>query len=277
MKRIACAAALSVVAGAWAAGCGAPPPPAGTPVPAAAAATANWTDAYRQAAGAPAVAALKTFRFTGIVINPADSANRRIEVDASAPALFRQAESPMDPAGRPQVLRVGYDGAEGWWSGNTMLGGDGLSPDPDTRRRAIRTAARQNYVNVVAGAMPLWLIDAGLTLTVVGEIQDGEDRGALAIEITAGTDRLGRLIIDPATHLPRRLVVPYHRHIRPNGGEYTLSYQDYRPVDGLLLPHGITRRDPEQGRADIVWTVRAWQVNPPLPDETFRPPARVAR
>lgn len=242
--------------------------------PAPAAEEDSVWDRYRSAMG-PALAQVRGLRATGVVVDAAERTNRRLQIEAEAPARYRQRET-SDRTGGPGIRQlIGFNGTIGWRAGNTQLGGDGLSPDAAVRERVITAASRQNYVNFIAGVVPVWLQEAGLTLTVVGTIPDGEDRGAVAINITHEGTELGRLVFDPKTHLPRRLVVPFMRSIRPEGGEYRLAFSDHRDAgQGVRLPHLISR---EQNGATVQWIISAYQLNPGLPAGTFEPPPPRAR
>ena len=78
-------------------------------------------------------------------------------------------------------------------------------------------------------------------------------------------DRAGEL-------LPTRLVVPYHRHIRPQGGEYEIRYSDYREVNGVKLPYRIVRRSlATENAPDVQWTASSYQVNLTFDAKTFEP------
>jgi len=255
--------------------------PGAAPAPATGEASSEWLALYRAAAGGEAVGTVRTLRMAGVMIDPSDRANRRIVVEAEYPAKYRQTEGPLGTSGRRHRTLIGFNGSEGWWAGDTRLGGDGLSKDPDVRQRAINDAARQNQVNFIAGVLPAWLPEGGVTFATIGDVTDGPDRGLLAIAVTHGDTPLGRLLIDQTTHLPSKLIVPYQRHIRPDGGEYEIRYWDYRPVAGVLLPHRIARRQigsdgssgsDGSGRSpDVQWSVSAYQVNVTLEGKTFEP------
>lgn len=254
--------------------CGAPPSsssPSASPPPSTSAADGHavW-EQYRAAAGGAALAAVRGFRATGMVVNPTDRVNRRLLIDAEAPSRYRQRETSERRNGRGVRLLSGYNGTVGWRAGNTQLAGDGLSLDPAVRDRAITAASRQNYINFMAGVIPTWLQEAGLTLTPIGTIPDGEDRGAFAVTIIHDGTDLGRLVFDDKTHLPRRLVVSYLRSIRPEGGEYRVSFSDYRDAgQGVRLPYLISR---EQGGMTVQWIISAYQLNPAFSAGTFEPP-----
>jgi hypothetical protein len=246
------------------AACSAPPPPAAAP------SSSLWDD-YRRAAGT-ALAQVRGLRATGIAVDPTDGANRRLLIEAEAPARYRQRETSEGEGGPGIRQLVGYNGTVGWRAGNTHLAGDGLSADPAVRDRAITAVSRQNYVNFTAGVIPVWLQEAGLTLTTIGTIPDGEDRGAIAVSITQDGADLGRLVFDAQTHLPRRLIVSYLRSVRPEGGEYRIAFSDHRDAgQGVQLPYRISR---EQGGITVQWIISAYQLNPGFPAETFEPPSR---
>jgi hypothetical protein len=264
----------------WLVGCGTPAPASNQAPQPPADTTGGVLAAYRQAAGGAALDAITSLRATGISIDPALGGNRRLVIEVAKPTRYRHRESPLEGTAGPRVRTlVGYDGTLGWRSGNTILAGDGLSPDLDVRQAAITAAARQNYLNTLAGMLPLWLLDNGITLTPIGPMQDGEDRGALVFTLHDADTLIGRLLLDADTHLPRRLVVAYQRHIRPDGGEYAITFHDYKPVSGgALLPHRVTR---EQAAAtttspptSVQWVIRTYEINPALAEEIFAPPAR---
>lgn len=248
-----------------AAACGAPPQPA----PPAVEVAPVW-ERYRAAAGGEALRQVRGLRVTGVSVDPNDRANRRLLIDAEAPARFRLRETSEAPAARGLRQLVGYNGTVGWRAGNTLLGGDGLSEDPATRDRAITAAGRQNYINFIAGVMPIWLQEAGLTLTTIGTLPDGPDRGATAVTVAQDGAELGRLVFDQRTGLPKRLIVPYLRSIRSEGGEYTVSFDDYRDAgQGVRLPYRLSR---DQGGTTVQWIIRAYQINPGFPAGTFDAP-----
>ncbi len=212
-------------------------------------------------------------RATGLLVSPGERSNRRLVIQAERPNRFRLFEGPISPENRGILSVVVYDGTTGWRLGNTVLGGDGLSEDPETRERANTAAARQNYINTLAGLLPVWLSgEGGVTFTALGAIADGPDRGAPALALTADGAPAGRLIFDPDTHLPRRLIVPYQVHIRPEGGEYTMTYSDYREVEGVRLPFRVAREGPSDQTTR--WNFSAYVLNPTFEAGTFSRPTR---
>jgi hypothetical protein len=241
---------------------------AGTPASSEATTTDGPLAGYISAAGGTAVTEVRTLRAIGVSFDPEDRGNRRLTVEAGHPSRYRQREGTIATSGARHRTLIGFDGTTGWWAGNTFLGGDGLSRDPDVRAQAITRAARQNFINFVAGAMPWWLPDAGVTVSSLGAISDGPNRGAAALDLAIDGTPVGRLLLDAETHLPRQLTVAYLTDIRPEGGEYVVSYHDYKDAGGgVLLPYRITRSTSAGG--EVQWLVSAYTLNPALPADTF--------
>ena len=265
---------ILIAVGAALSGCGPAPDTTG---PASAAPDDVW-GRYERAAGGDALRNVRGIRATGISVDPSIQGNRRLTLELAAPAGYRQRELPHPTDGAPLRTLIGYNGTVGWWAGNTMLAGDGLSTDPAVRQAALTAAGRQNFINNAAGIVPLWPQDAGIEVTPVGVVQDGPDRGSWAVSLKAGGEPVGRLIFDATTHFPRRLVVPYHRHIRSAGGEYSMVYADYKDAgDGVMLPYRISREAPADTPSDITvtnWILSAYQINPVFGPNTFDPPGR---
>lgn len=229
--------------------------------------------AYQRAAGGAAVARVQGLRATGITYTDADRSNQRLVIQAATAGRFRLYESPVDGAGRQTVTMIGLDGANGWRAGNTVLAGDAQSGDPAVRERAITRAARQNYINAVSGMLPLLLrTDGRITLALAPPAADGPDRGAPVIAISSADGPAGRLVFDPGTSLPAKLIAPYQRDIRKQGGEYTLTFSDFRAVDGVKVPFRVTRSSDTGQKTH--WSFRAYVVNPDFAPGTFTQPRR---
>lgn len=258
-------------------GCGSPPD-SGDNTPATAADSHAIWERYERAAGGDALRKVQGIRAMGISVDPSIQGNRRLTLELAQPANYRQRELPHPTQGEPVRTLIGYNGTVGWWAGNTMLAGDGVSDDPAVRQTAITAAARQNFINNTAGILPSWLEGAGITIAPIGIVQDGPDRGSWALALTAGGEPVGRLIFDATTHLPRRLVVPYQRHIRREGGEYSMVYADYKDAgDGVMLPYRISREAPSATASGMIvtnWILSAYQINPAFAANTFDPPGR---
>lgn len=229
--------------------------------------------AYQRAAGGDRVNLVQRLRATGVSFTEGDLSNRRLVLQAAPPGRFRQYEAPIDERSPQAVTGIGLDGAVGWRMGTTQLAGDGLSADPAVRERAFTLAARQNYINALAGMLPVLLrTDPAITMTSLPPATEGADRGAPAIAIATADGPAGRLIFDPVTSLPAKFIAPYQRHIRAQGGEYTLVFSDFRAVDGVKLPFRITRSS--DGGRTTQWSFSAFVINPNFAPGTFAPPPR---
>ncbi len=267
---------VAALAGVIACGGATDPAGAGAPAPVPGQgdhALATTLAAYRRAAGGDRVDLVRRLRATGVSFTQGDQSNRRLVLQAAPPGQFRQYEAPIDERSPQAITGIGLNGAVGWRMGTTQLAGDGLSADPAVRERAFTLAARQNYINALAGMLPLLLrTDPAVTMTPLPPATEGADRGAPAIAIATADGPAGRLIFDPVTSLPAKFIAPYQRHIRAQGGEYTLVFSDFRAVDGVTLPFRITRSS-DAGR-ETQWSFSAFVINPTFAPGTFAPPSR---
>ncbi|MEI6245328.1 MAG: hypothetical protein WCQ64_09800 [Acidobacteriota bacterium] len=278
------------VCGATVSACGRPAPPPGaatpttatppslaptadsaatTPTAAAIASGRAVIDRLRTAGGGPALAALKSFEATGTSQMTGMKVVRRLKISAMFPQFYRQEES-MPAAVKGPVFNttIGLEGDIGWLTG-AILGGDAQSKNIETSRRIFARAARQAMAGLIAGVSAPWLVDTGkYTVTDGGVINAGPDRGALILIMDGPDGRVGRLLIDPDTHLPRRLIQPP----QPGGGgtaaiaDIVFTYSDYQPQAGLQLPHTIIR---ENGRTRTAWSITQYTLNPKLTPRQF--------
>jgi hypothetical protein len=194
---------------------------------------------------------------------------RGLNILALFPHFYRQEEAPQPGAkGRVLHITMGLQGDVAWMNG-AVLAGEGRSPNREVAQRAYTRAARQAMAGFLVGVNAPWLIDTGkYTVTDEGTIETGTDRGTLAVLIDGPDGRVGRILIDPGTHLPRRLIEPP----QPWGGgiaavaDIVFTYSDYQPQAGLQLPHTIVR---ENGRNRTVWSIRQYTLNPPLSPRRF--------
>lgn len=226
-------------------------------------------DRMREAGGGPTLTALRSFEATGTSTMTGMKVARNLKVQALFPLFFRQAEStPAGLKGPTFNTTIGLQRDLGWLTG-ALIGGDGQSKDLEVSRRTYARAARQAMAGFVAGISAPWLADTGAyTITDGGRIDAGTDRGALVLIFDGPDGRVGRLLIDPDTRLPRRLIQPP----QPGSGgtaavaDIVFTYSDYQPQGGLQLPHTIVR---ENGRNRTVWSITQFVVNPRLTARQF--------
>ena len=240
-----------------------------TPTAAAIASGRAIIERVRAAGGGPALTALRSVEATGTSRMTAVRAVRQLRIMALFPQFYRQEEAPQrGTIGRPLHVTMGFQGEWGWMTG-ARLGGDGRSPNRAVAERAYTRAVRQAMAGFLAGVNAPWLVDTGkYTVTDAGTVEAGADRGALAVLIDGPDGRVGRILIDPGTHLPRRFIEPP----QPGGGgaaavaDIVFTYSDYTPQAGLQLPHTIVR---ENGRNRTVWSITQYTLNPRLPPRLF--------
>ncbi len=103
----------------------------------------------------------------------------------------------------------------------------------------------------------------------VGEVEAPRGRSDV-VDLTAPHGLACRLFVDQASHLPLMLT---DAGLRPPvlSGEpaqtLTLFLSDYREVDGIRLPHALSRA--VNGALVEEWRIDRWRVNPPLEATSF--------
>lgn len=247
---------------------------AATPTAAAVARGRELIEQLRAAAGGAALTGMRSLEITGTSLMPSVRPPRRLSVIARFPTAFRMEESSTGATKAPGPrLAMGLSGDRAWMAG-AILGGDGQSKDAAVAQRAYARAVRQTMAGLLAGINAPWLMDTGrYSATDGGVIDSGEDQGALQVILDGPDGRVGRLIIDPKSHLPRRLIEPP----QPSGGgpaalsDIVYSYSDFQIQRGVAIPKTITRQN---ASVTTTWTLDKVVLNPPIPASRFTPRGR---
>lgn len=176
-------------------------------------------------------------------------------------------------AARPDRVRLETGG-----SGRTLVQvSDGRNPPwefdtgtwPPRYRRMdaatakIFTADAEFDDPLVAGAA------RGFTFDYGGEVDDeGEKR--LRVLVTRKLVQTYALLVDPDSYLIAARV-EQRTSVGGRTIEIVTRYEDYRPVNGVLLPHRVTVT--ADGRAVQETRIEQIEANPELPQDTFAEPA----
>jgi hypothetical protein len=146
--------------------------------------------------------------------------------------------------------------------------------------------------------MPTSAVLSGLTFTHVAEAE-APNGVADVIDVTGPDNFRARLFVDQAEHRPlmlsymmrqprmRQMTPPpqfkndeerraYFEEQRkkfeaeppPPLVEANVFYSDYKKVDGVMLPHKITRQ--VEGKVQEEWTIEKYKLNVPLKAEQFQ-------
>lgn len=215
----------------------------------------------RTAAGGAKLTALRSFEATGSSTMSIVAGTRALSVRALYPGFYRQEEIPSTK-GRFAVA-LGIAEGMGWMIG-AQINGDAASKDAAAVQATYNRAASQAMAGFLAGVNAPWLVDSGQFVPIgSGKVDGGDDRNLDIVRLEGPFGRAGRLLIDPVTNLPRRFIEPP----QPGTGgeasrnELNFAYTDFRLVDGVMLPHMITRR---VGRIETRWSIAAYTLNPKL-------------
>lgn len=216
----------------------------------------------RAAAGGPKLTALRSFAATGTSTMSAMPGIRTFSARALYPGFYRQEEIPTAKGGLGVVIGI-EDSGIGWMLG-ARIGGGSRENSGKILQETYNRSASQAMTALLAGVNAPWLLDSGKFVAVASPaLSGGEDRSPIIVTLEGPHGRAGRLLIDPATHLPIRFIEPPQPGTAGEAGRNELDfvYNDYRRVDGVMLPHTIVRH---VGRIQTTWAIAQYTINPKL-------------
>ena len=219
-----------------------------------------------------------------------------LEVLLETPDKLRRNESIGMPGGGTMIRTEVLNGTETWddssqrggMGGHVMImrGPGGREMTEEQMKEMRRRSRRADLTRYMLG----WLLttDAAVTYAGVAEAPDGK---ADVLQVNPAEGPAMRLFIDQATRMPLMLTWqgPQPRIMvrRPGGAPanpddvarqgasegplpeatFELRLDDYRKVDGILLPHHISRG--VSGSVNEEWTVKSYKVNASFKNDTF--------
>ena len=217
-----------------------------------------------------------------------------VELLIELPDRMRREETIATPAGGSLVRTEVLNGTE-TWEDNSQRGGMGghmsmVFRGPGGREmseeeiRAMRLRMRRADL---ARYVFAWLLAVGAPATHVGTAE-APDGTAEVVEVKPPEGAAMRLFIDQKSHLPLMLTwqgpqqrvmmrrgaggaPPEPGHAAPGAPPeqvtYEMRFDDYRPVDGLQLPHHISRG--VSGSVNEEWTIKRFKVNEAFKSSLF--------
>jgi hypothetical protein len=219
-----------------------------------------------------------------------------LELLLEAPDKLRRNESIGTPGGGTMVRTEVLNGTE-VWDDSSQRGGMGgpmmIMRGPGGREMTeeqMKEMRRRTRRADLARYMLAWLLttDAAVTHAGVAEAPDGK---ADVLEVKSADGPPMRLFVDRETRMPLMLTWqgPQPRiMVRGPGGSppnpddiarqgapdgpppqatFELRFEDYRKVDGILLPHHISRG--VSGSVNEEWTVKNYKINASFKNNTF--------
>ncbi len=200
------------------------------------------------------IAALKGLRMSGFVV--LGEKHVRFTMIAARPNRVR-----LETGGDGRTLVNVSDGVEPAWEFDT-----GTWPP---RYRTMSDAAAKSFTADAEFDDPLVAGPArGFTLEYAGEAElDG--RKLLRVLVTRNLADTFALLLDPETYF---IVLRVEQRTTTVGRKRQIvtRYDDFRPVDGVLLPHRITLLT--DGRVEQQMIMEKIETNPDLTPETFARP-----
>ena len=264
---------------------------------AAAGAATVLADARRALGGEEKLRSVKTLRASGDLRRSMGEMQMEgeLEVLIEAPDKMRRDETIAAPGGGSMVRTEVLNGSEVWddssrrggMGGHMMVfRGPGGREMTEEQMKEMRLRARRVDL---ARFMLAWLLttDAAVTHAGIAEVPDGS---ADVLEVKAAEGPPTRVFIDRQTRLPlmltwrgpqRRMMVrrgpgggppnPDPREAEAEGPPpevtYEMRFDDYRGVDGIQLPHQISRA--MNGTVNEEWSIKSYKVNASFKNNTF--------
>ena len=261
------------------------------------------TEARKALGGEEKLNAVKTLQATGDFRRSMGEMQMDgdLEILLETPDKLRRNEEIEMPGGATMARTEVLNGNEVWDDGGQRGGmgmghgmaivmrGPGGDADPERMKEMQRRMRRTDLARYTLA----WLLTTNATVTHVG-IAEAPDGKADVLEITPAEGPAMKLFIDQQTNLPlmitwqapqpRRLVrrmgtgatrEDVERAARDAANENTpppmatfeMRLADYKNVDGIQLPHEITRA--VNGQTNEEWTIKSYKVNPTFKANTF--------
>ena len=228
------------------------------------------------------------------------------ELEFLLPDKFKRTENMVIMGGAAQVTRIeGYNGEQMFFDSSSSGGGMVMIRRPGGDDPKAQAAQLRNLKADVARHLIAWLLTAPDTyqiqFTYAGQA-DSPDGKADIVDAKNAEGFTARLFLDQKTHQP--LMLSYRAVVskpivrtmqagsREEGekhakemekqtadeiakaqqnqseSEVQIFYADYRPVDGLLLPHKASRS--VNGEVIEEWEMTKFKLNPPLKADKFK-------
>jgi hypothetical protein len=234
-------------------------------------------------------------------VQPVDGGEARdmsgeLAVDAQLPDRYLRIESLSPVPGMPPIsIGTGLDGGEVWRA--PMGGGAGphmvvrvAGAEGPAATEAMLRRTRSEMLRLLLVALGQGPAEGTLKFAHAGEAEAPEGR-AERIEVSDGEGLVGTLFIDKATHrplmmsfktvLPRMAMVRATSHADaeraaqaaqaaapPREVQAQLYVSDWKPVDGVLLPHRVAQT--VEGGASEEWTIKKWTLDPAFKADHFK-------
>jgi hypothetical protein len=194
----------------------------------------------------------------------------------------------------PQGVRMGGGGAMMVMAGPPGApppppgGAPGDQGGPGGQRRDPTPMIRNDFYRAVLGILPVAQGLSGLTFTHAGQAESNEGT-ADALDVK-GENFVARLFVDSKTHLPLMLtyMAPQMRAFTrrpddtpeairkrfeeergkpPQMVENTVYFSDHKQVNGVMLPHRLTRS--VDGKTTEEIEIKSYKANPTLDPQMF--------
>ena len=226
------------------------------------------------------------------------------EIELLLPDKFKRTENMSLMGGAAQVIRIdGFNGDQ-HFSDTSSSGGMVMIRRPGENDPAMQASQLRALKADAARSLIAWLLYAPdayqIDFTYAGEAESAEGK-ADVLDAKGANGFAAKIFLDKQTHRPLmisyRAILPRmvmraggpgvsredaekrakeieketHAEVeknRPEESEIHMFLADYRAVDGIQLPHRISRS--VNGEVNEEWEVKKFKLNPPLKAERFK-------
>lgn len=236
-----------------------------------------------------------------------DDKSGDIKLDLLLPDKFKRSETMSLIANIDATFITALNGSQVWndsstsgGDGNVRVNSRSVGPRNDSQAQAARSQQlRQEFARQLVGLLLTASASFPLDYAYAGEAESKDGR-ADVLDIKGPEGFAARLFLDKTSHRP--LMMKYRGLIPtttintsvsqagsredmekilkearegkagPRGGarqegNLEVYFSDYRSVNGILLPHHITRSS--NGKLAEEWTIKKYKINPPLTAQDF--------
>jgi len=226
--------------------------------------------------------------------------NGELEVELMLPDKYKRTET-LSGMGGTEVTRVeAVSGEKAWTDMQSGGGGGGMvlirrpGGDGPQAQIALANAARADFARAALGWLLMPLASFPLEFAYAGQAEASDGR-ADVLDVKGPNNFAARLYLDQTTHRPlmlsymgraprvvmrtlsgpppsreemekRAREMPEAAPAEPEV-EMQVRFADYRAVDGVFLPHHISRAT--NGETSEEWEVKRFRVNPALKPASF--------
>jgi hypothetical protein len=208
---------------------------------------------YQAHGGLDKLLALKAWKMSGKISLPEQKLELPVEIWQKAPDKLR-----VETAFQDMKVTQGYDGSQAWWI-MPLLAAEAQEMPGDQARQFQEQAGFENPL--------VEFKEKGYQLELLGQ-EDLEGKPVFKLKLTKAGGQEIYFYLDGESGIERKV----SRTMKDGAADALVEilYGDYRPVDGLVMPHTVENR--VNGKTRMRLAMDRIAVNPVLSEAIFAMP-----